>query len=232
MAVSGTPASDHEDKLLTLEEVPEASEPDEEVGEPKTCEVEGAAVRDNGRQVDRGERDTEVAVEALVAEKAPHLKAGYEADSNCLEMQAHHPFVQPQPCVRYDQAFELEVLNKCLHNVQSCIFESAPRNAECLALEAIAKYQLDVSTDAATKRKATPCGWPCSTSALDKLRALVHHHIHDVTEQERRRVAKSRWRNHYNHSPSQGALACNDAVDDTVLDLLEDKSNFVEGEDV
>ena len=134
--------------------------------------------------------------------------------------------------MRYAEALEPEILNEYLHDVESCIFEAAPPNAKWLAFEAIAKYQLDASADAEAKRKASPCGWPCSTSALDEVRALVHKHIHDVTEQPRRKVAKGRWRNHYNYSPSQGTLACDDAVDDPVLEVLEDQSYFVEDEDV
>ena len=232
MAVSPTPANNDEDGLLTVEEVPEASEPDEQVDKPETFGVEGPAVWDDGRQVDDGEGDTEAAMEAQVSEKAPDPEAGYAADINRHEVEAHQPFLEPQPCVRYDQALELEILNECLHDVASFFFEAAAPHAECLAFEATAKHQLEVSTDAETKRKATPCGWPCSTSALDEVRALVQQRIHDVTEQERRRVAKSPWRNHYNHSPSQGTLACDDAVDDPASDLLEDESYFVEGEDV
>ena len=173
MAVSPIPANDHEDQLLTLEEVPEASEQDEEVGEAETREVEGPAVWHDGRQVDGGERDTEVAMEAEVAEKAPDLEAGYEADINRHEFEAHQPFLKAQPCVGYDQLLQLEILNECLHDVESCIFEAAPPNTKCLAFNAIAHYQLDVSTDAEAKTKATLCGWPCSASALDEVRALV-----------------------------------------------------------
>ena len=76
MAVSPTPANDQEDKPLMLDEVPEASEPDEEVGEPETCEVEGPAVSDSGRQVDGGEGDTEVAMEAQGSEKTQDIEEG------------------------------------------------------------------------------------------------------------------------------------------------------------
>ena len=134
--------------------------------------------------------------------------------------------------MRYDQALEAEIFNECLHDVESCIFEAARQNAECLAFGAIAKYQLDVFTDAEEKRKATPCEWPCSTSALDQVRGLVHQLIEDVTEQAGRKVAKSRPRNHYSHSASQGTLACDDAVDDPVLDVFEDQSYFMDGKDV
>ena len=134
--------------------------------------------------------------------------------------------------MKYDQPLEVEILNKCFHNVESCFFEATPPNIECLAFKALAKYQLDVSTDAEAERTATPCRWPCSTSALNEVRALVGQRIHSVTEQERRNIAKSRWRNHYNHSPSQGTLACNHAVDDPVLELLADENYFVEGEDL
>ena len=122
MAVSPTRVNYHEDELLTLEEVPEASEPDAESGEPETCEVEGPAVWDDGRQVDGGERDTEVAMEAQVSERAPDLGAGYKADSKRHEVEVHRSFLEPQPCVRYDQAFKLEILNECLHDVESCYF--------------------------------------------------------------------------------------------------------------
>ena len=50
--------------------------------------------------------------------------------------------------MRFDQALELEILNECLHNVESCIFEAAAPNAEGLALNPFPKYQLDISTDA------------------------------------------------------------------------------------
>ena len=112
MAVSATPTNDHEDELLTPEEVTEASE-------PETNEVEGPAVWDDGGQVDRGARDTEVAVEAQVSEKAPHLKAGCEADINRHGVEAHLPFLIPRRYVRYDQALQLEILNNCLHYVES-----------------------------------------------------------------------------------------------------------------
>ena len=97
-------------------------------------------------------------MEAQVSEKAPDLEAGYEADINSHEVEAHERFLEPQPCVRYDQALQLEILNECLHEVESCNFEAAPPNAECLVLEATAKYQLDVSKDAEAKRKEPPCG--------------------------------------------------------------------------
>ena len=156
MAVSPTPANDHKDKRLTLEEVPEASEPDEEGGERETCEVEGPTVWNDGRQVDCGARDTEVAMEAQVSEMAPDLGAGYEADINRIEVEVHQFFLEPQPCVRYDGALELEILNECSHDVESCIFEAAQPNAKCVAFEATAKYQLDVSADAEAKRKTHP----------------------------------------------------------------------------
>mmetsp|Transcript_101527 Transcript_101527/g.171897 ORF Transcript_101527/g.171897 Transcript_101527/m.171897 type:complete len:80 (-) Transcript_101527:1305-1544(-) len=74
-----------------------------------------------------------MAEEAQVAEEAPDLEARYEADINRQEVEAHQPFLEPQLCVRYDQAFEVEILNECLQDVESCIFEAAPVNAECLA---------------------------------------------------------------------------------------------------
>ena len=104
-------------------------------------------------------------------------------------------------------------------------------NIGCFAFGAIRKYQLDVSTDAKAQRKATLCGWPCSTFALDKVKALAHQRIHDVSEEEKRRIAKSRCQGQYNHSPSQGLFPCDDNVDDPVLDRLEDESYFVEGEE-
>ena len=122
MAMSPTPANDHKDKLLTLQKVPQASESHEEVDEPETSEVEGPAVWYDGRQVDGGERDTEVAEEAQIAEGSPDLVAGYEADINCHEVGAHQPFLEPQPRVRYDQVLGLEIRNECLHGVQSCVF--------------------------------------------------------------------------------------------------------------
>ena len=61
---------------------------------------------------------------------------------------------------------------------------------------------------------------------------MVQQRIHEVTEGDRRKNANSRSRNHYNHSLSQGTVACDDAVDDPVLDLLEDESSFMEGEDI
>ena len=76
MAVSPTPANYQEEEPLKLDEVPEASEPDEEVGEPETCKVEGPAVSDNGRQVDGGEGDIEVAMEAQGSEKAQDIEEG------------------------------------------------------------------------------------------------------------------------------------------------------------
>ena len=161
-ALLPTPGTDHEDERSTQEEVPEASEPDEQLGEPETCEGEGAAVWDDERQVDGAEQDTEEAVEAQVAESAPDLKARYEAEINSHEVEAHQPFLEPQPSVRCDQALELEILKECFHDIESCIFEGAPPIDECSAFEALAKYQVDVSTDAEAKRKATPCGWPCS----------------------------------------------------------------------
>ena len=95
MAVSPIPAIDHEDNILTLEELSEDSKADEEAGEPETCEVKGPAVSDDGRHVDGGERDTKLAVEAQVAERAPDFEAGYEADNHRHEVEQHQPFLQP-----------------------------------------------------------------------------------------------------------------------------------------
>ena len=79
------------------------------------------------RQVDGGGGDTEVVVEAQVADSTPDLYAGYEADINRHEVEGHQPFLEPHPCVRCDQALELDILNECLQDVESCIVDAAPR---------------------------------------------------------------------------------------------------------
>ena len=122
-------------------------------------------------------------MENHVAERAPDLIEGYEADITLHKVEAHQLSLEVQPCVKYDQALKVDIPNEYLHEVESSIFEAAAPNTKCLAFEAIAKYRLDVPTDAEAKRKATHCGWPCLTAALHEVRAFVHQHIHNVTEQ-------------------------------------------------
>ena len=60
---------------------------------------------------------------------------------------------------------------------------------------------------------------------------LWSFNVPHISEQERRSITKSRGRNYYNHTPSEGTRACDEAVDDPVLDLLEGGSYFVKDGD-
>ena len=74
-------------------------------------------------------------MENQVSESALDLEKGYEADINSHEVEAHQLFLGRKPCVIYDQALEVEILNECLHEFESCFFEAAAPNTECLDFE-------------------------------------------------------------------------------------------------